>query len=81
MYWKRRKIPSIESKPIVGSLTELITFRKCVAEQFSDFYFDEKTKDKPFVGIHMFHKPAIILRDPELIKRVLVKDFTTFTNR
>ncbi|KAG4067639.1 hypothetical protein HA402_005411 [Bradysia odoriphaga] len=53
----------------------------CVAEQFNDFYFDEKTRHKPFVGIHMFHKPAIILRDTELIKRILVKDFTSFSNR
>lgn len=81
LYWKRRKIPSIESKPLVGSISGMLTFKNCVAEQFSDFYFDEKTKDKPFVGIHMFHKPAVIIRDPELIKRVLVKDFTAFSNR
>lgn len=81
LYWKRRKVSAIESKPFFGSISGILTFKKCVAEQFSDFYFDEKTKHKPFVGIHMFHKPAIIIRDPELIKRVLVKDFTAFTNR
>lgn len=59
----------------------MLTFKKCVAEQFYDFYFDEKTKDKPFVGIHMFHRPAIIIRDPELLKRILVKDFASFSDR
>lgn len=81
LYWKRRKIPSVESKPLIGSLSEMLKLRKCVAEQFSDFYFDEKTKDMPFVGMHIFYKPTIIIRDPELIKRVLVKDFTSFSNR
>ncbi|KAJ6641330.1 putative cytochrome P450 6g2 [Pseudolycoriella hygida] len=81
LYWKRKKIPSIPSKPLIGSVGGMLSFKKCVAQQFSDFYFDKKTKEKPFVGIHMFHKPAIVLRDPELIKRVLVKDFTSFPDR
>lgn len=81
LYWKRKKIPSIHAKPLIGSITGIATFQKSLAEQFHDFYFDESTKDRPFVGIHIFHKPTIMIRDPELIKRVLVKDFSSFSNR
>lgn len=80
-YWKRNKIPYVPAKPIVGNLLDGLVFRKCVAEIFVDIYNDERAIDKPFVGIHFFHKPALVIRDPELIKRVLVKDFTSFNNR
>lgn len=81
LYWKRKKIPSIHARPLIGSIAGMITFQKNVAEQFHEFYFDEATKDEPFVGIHMFQKPTIVIKDPELIKRVLVKDFSSFSNR
>jgi len=81
LYWKRKKVPSINAKPIVGSIFEMLSFRKSVAQQFYAFYFDKATKDEPFVGFHIFHKPAIVIRDPELIKRIVVKDFAAFSNR
>lgn len=81
LYWQLRKIPSIYGKPLIGSITGMLTFQKNVAQQFYDFYFDKSTRDKPFVGIFIFHKPAIVIRDPELLKRVLVKDFAAFQNR
>lgn len=81
LYWKRKKIPSIKAKPLIGSIAGIFSFEKSIADFFYDFYFDESTKGKPFVGIHMFHKPAIVIRDPELIKKLLVKDFASFSNR
>lgn len=81
LYWKRRKIPSIYAKPLVGSIAEMLIFKKSLPELFYNFYFDERTRNEPFVGIHMFHKPAIVMRDAELMKRLLIKDFASFSNR
>ncbi|XP_037043595.1 probable cytochrome P450 6g2 [Bradysia coprophila] len=80
-YWKRNKIPFISAKPIAGNLLDLLLFRKSVAEIFSDIYNDQATSHKPIVGIHFFHKPALVIKDPELIKKVLVKDFNSFNDR
>lgn len=80
-YWKRKKIPYIPAAPVVGNLLDCLRFKKSVAEVFDDIYFDRKTISKPFIGIHFFHKPALIIKDPELIKRVLVKDFSSFSDR
>jgi hypothetical protein len=33
------------------------------------------------VGIFSFDKPSLLIRDPELVKNVLVKDFQTFMDR
>jgi cytochrome P450 family 6 len=37
--------------------------------------------DKPYVGIISFDKPGLLIRDPELVKKILVKDFQTFMDR
>lgn len=80
-YWKRKNIPYIPATPFVGNVEKAVAFKKCVAEQFQDLYLDKDTRDAPFVGIHIFHKPALLIRDLELVKRILVKDFGSFSNR
>lgn len=80
-YWNSHGIPNIPSIPFVGNFWETFAFRKSGAEQFEDLYYDEKTKNEPVVGIHCFHKPSLMVKDPELIKRVLIKDFSNFSDR
>nr|UYU26126.1 cytochrome P450 345D2 [Propylea japonica] len=42
----------------------------------------ETLDDKcPYFGVYMFHKPVFVAKDKELIKRILVKDFSSFSNR
>lgn len=35
-------------------------------------------KDVPYIGYYKFLQPAIVLRDPDLIKDVLIKDCSSF---
>lgn len=44
-----------------------------------DAYFDKGSE--PISGLYFFHKPVLMIRERELIKRILVKDFNYFTNR
>lgn len=37
--------------------------------------------DAPFVGFYIFHKPCLLLRDPEIIKQFLIRDFNIFSDR
>lgn len=80
-YWKRNKVPFVPANPIVGNLLDAMLFRKCVAEVFAHIYNYKRSIDKPLVGCMLFHKPAFFIRDPELIKQVLVKDFASFNDR
>jgi cytochrome P450 len=41
----------------------------------------EKHSDKPYVGIFSFDKPTLLIRDVELVKNILVKDFQYFIDR
>ncbi|EDV98210.1 cytochrome P450 6g1 [Drosophila grimshawi] len=38
-------------------------------------------QDEAVVGIYVLNKPALVIREPELIKSVMIKDFQRFSNR
>lgn len=42
--------------------------------------FYERT-DEPFVGIYGIFRPKLLVCDPELIKKILIQDFSHFTDR
>ncbi|CAH1369189.1 unnamed protein product [Tenebrio molitor] len=52
--------------------------RHCMGEIFSDIYF--KTV-RPFIGFFVLDKPCLLLRNPQIIKRILINDFQYFYDR
>ncbi|XP_075152734.1 putative cytochrome P450 6g2 [Haematobia irritans] len=80
-YWIRHQIVQIEPTPLVGNLGKILRMSEPSAKVIEEFYNHPKAKDKPFVGIYIFYRPALLIRDPELIKRVLIRDFGKFNNR
>ncbi|XP_058794364.1 cytochrome P450 6A1-like [Phymastichus coffea] len=41
----------------------------------------DRFKKHPFHGIYIFHKPILVVNDPELVKIVLIRDFSKFIDR
>jgi hypothetical protein len=37
--------------------------------------------DTPYVGIYILNQPTLMVRSPELLKKILVKDFDKFVDR
>ncbi|XP_044730073.1 cytochrome P450 6k1-like [Chrysoperla carnea] len=77
-YWKERNVPYEEPNLIFGNFYDAFTFKRQITSFFHDQY--RKTNDKVF-GLYVFQRPFLLLRDPELIKHVLVKDFNNFIPR
>jgi cytochrome P450 family 6 len=50
-----------------------------IGERLQQIY--EQHSDKPYVGIFSFDKPNLLIRDVELVKSILVKDFQYFIDR
>ena len=50
-----------------------------IGEHFQQIY--EQHSDKPYVGLFSFDKPILLIRDLELVKNILVKDFQYFIDR
>ena len=78
-YWKRRGVPSPHTHWFFGNFKDGVLFRTSVGHLLGKLY--KEAGDEPFIGIYIMHKPFLLLRDPGLIKQVLVKDFKTFQNR
>ncbi|XP_077285885.1 putative cytochrome P450 6a14 [Arctopsyche grandis] len=77
-YWKFKKVKGPKPTFIFGNMVELFTKRHHLGAHFKYLY--EKTKDLPFAGIYLFHRPAIIINDIDLIKDVLAANFVYFTD-
>jgi cytochrome P450 family 6 len=76
-YFKRHGIEYIESYPILGNFFNT----RGIYNNVEALYNQPKVKDLPFFGFFIFHKPALMINDPELIKRITVKEFSSFTDR
>lgn len=77
-YWKIRKVPCLQPLPFFGNFKELFFFKKNVGEILREIY--DKTTGS-YVGIFVLNDPCLVIRDPELVKVILVKDFQNFTDR
>ncbi|CAH1399864.1 unnamed protein product [Nezara viridula] len=76
-YWKRRNVFSIPKLFIFGNFWQLVMGQK-VSLMFCDIY--KKYKKHRMVGFYCFYKPMLLISDPEIIKRVLVIDFNSFSD-
>jgi cytochrome P450 family 6 len=78
-YWKHMTIPYIKPTFHFGNFEDLIFLRKSTGHVFVDLY--KKLDGEKYGGTYMFMKPGLIFRDPDIIKDVLVMDFTSVHDR
>jgi cytochrome P450 family 6 len=74
--WKKLGIPYIL---FLGNLKECALQKLIIGAQLKKLY--EEHGDKPYVGIFSFDQPSLLVRDPELVKNILVKDSNNFADR
>jgi len=70
-FWKKLGIPYVQPLPFVGNLRELVFLKSGIGNYLQKIY--EEHKDKPYVGIFSFDKPSLVIRDLDLVKKILVK--------
>jgi cytochrome P450 family 6 len=77
-YWSSRGVPFDKPFLIFGSFFDIATRKKHIFHVLRDIY---DKFDTPYVGIYILNQPTLIVRSPEILKRILVKDFDKFLNR
>ncbi|XP_049963611.1 cytochrome P450 6k1-like [Schistocerca serialis cubense] len=75
-YWKKKGLPYMKPSFPLGNGWNAILMRKCPGEDMKDVYFE--TEGKAVVGIYSLNNPLLVVRDPELIKMIVVRDFNYF---
>ncbi|KAB0797625.1 hypothetical protein PPYR_08618 [Photinus pyralis] len=77
-YWQKLNVQYVKPVPFFGNSFQIFTSQVTIGELLGNLY---KQFDAAFFGMYMLHKPVLVIRDPELIKKVLVKDFHHFHDR
>jgi len=75
-FWQILGIPYVKPTPFVGNLKECAFQKVNIGKHLQQIYVENS--DKPYVGIFSFDKPILFIRDVELVKNILVKDFHYF---
>ncbi|KYM99949.1 putative cytochrome P450 6a13 [Cyphomyrmex costatus] len=78
-FWKCRGVPFKKPTVLVGNFGPLLLFRKSQPEGVKEMY--QWFKNERFFGAFRVRSPVLILRDPDLVRSVCVKDFSSFLNR
>ncbi|XP_046629103.1 probable cytochrome P450 6a14 [Neodiprion virginianus] len=78
-YWSSKGIA--QSTPTIpfGNLWPVITAKKSVGQLMRDLYLD--CRENRMFGVYSFHKPTLVVCDPEIIRFIMTKEFTAFQDR
>lgn len=80
-YWKRLGLPEIPNKRfLVGHFSLSLAMTRSFGEICADLYA-QIPPGNPLAGAYIFFQPAVVIKDPELLRCALVKDFSSFHDR
>ncbi|XP_060657330.1 probable cytochrome P450 6w1 [Drosophila nasuta] len=80
-YWQRLGVKSITASPIFGNTRKFLTAKVAFFDQINVLHNTPGFEKEPLIGVYLMHRPALIIKDLELIKTVMIKKFNYFTNR
>ncbi|XP_046602915.1 cytochrome P450 6A1-like [Neodiprion virginianus] len=78
-FWKERGILGPEPGLIFGNMKDVLLVRENFGVQLKKIC--DQFPGAPLIGVYDRRTPVLIVRDPELIKDVMIKDFSTFSER
>jgi len=80
-YWAENGVPHLEMGFLGGSegFTDVILKRKHVLDLMKEHY--SKFPEEKIYGIFSITKPTLVIKDPDIVRQIFVKDFNSFTDR
>ncbi|XP_034937404.1 cytochrome P450 6k1-like [Chelonus insularis] len=80
-YWTRRGIEQLPNPHIIfGHVKDAMLFRTAPGFHMGQLYLSARP-EAPYIGFYIFHKPCLLVRDPEVAKQMFVTDFEIFSDR
>lgn len=78
-YWIKRGVREVKTKePFFGSVRKTVLMQQQFSLHALDMY--KELDGAKFGGYFDLRRPTLMVRDPELIKQIMVKDFASFTD-
>nr|QEP99751.1 cytochrome P450 monooxygenase CYP6AW1 [Glyphodes pyloalis] len=78
-YWLLKKVPYQEPCPIFGNFGPMFIMRRSYTSMLKYFY--NKYRTEKFVGIFQARRPTLMVIDLDIVKNVLSKEFSNFSDR
>ncbi|XP_050439207.1 LOW QUALITY PROTEIN: uncharacterized protein LOC126844826 [Adelges cooleyi] len=78
-YWRKRNVPYGRPLPMFGNFATVIFGIEHISDLFNRLY--KQSFGHKYWGIYQMRAPTLMLRDPDLITKVLIKDFSHFTDK
>ncbi|XP_011878211.1 PREDICTED: cytochrome P450 6a2-like [Vollenhovia emeryi] len=78
-YWTSRGVNGPKPIPFFGNIANFMLGNNSLGGFYKEIY--DRYPNDAVVGIFLRGSPVLLLRDPDYIKQVLIKDFTSFANR
>ncbi|XP_073982991.1 cytochrome P450 6k1-like [Rhodnius prolixus] len=78
-YWKNRRIAYLKPLPLFGNFLPVFCLKKSIGEVYMDAYF--KFPKEKLVGVYETVFPVLVVRDPKIVEKIMVKDFQHFVDR
>ncbi|XP_059491239.1 cytochrome P450 9e2-like isoform X2 [Neocloeon triangulifer] len=75
-YWQKRGVKFLKPVPVFGSAPSIYMMKEHFFQFLQRAY--RENENEPFVGYFSGTTPNLMIIDPELIKRIFVKDFSHF---
>ncbi|XP_049764813.1 probable cytochrome P450 6a20 [Schistocerca cancellata] len=75
-YWQRVGVPCPEPSVPFGNIKHAMIGKKHITEVIRDIYC--QMEGQPFCGFYRFREPLLLVRDADLARTMLVRDFTSF---
>jgi cytochrome P450 family 6 len=75
-YWRERGVLQLKPSFPFGNCGDLVLMRKSFGETFADHY--KLFAGNKFGGVYLVFRPQLLIRDPDIIKNIIVKDFDHF---
>ncbi|XP_065205534.1 probable cytochrome P450 6a13 [Planococcus citri] len=79
LYFEKLGIPYIKPTLVLGNIKDVVLLRTSIAEWYADMY--RQLDPHKLGGIFIGTQPVIMIRDPDLIRNILVRDFGYFCDR
>lgn len=77
-YWEKKGVKCVPAVPLFGNCLPMILNKKNVGEILEDVY--NAYPEESAIGYYEFLTPRLLIRDNELVQKVLIKDFGHFVD-
>nr|ULR85483.1 cytochrome P450 [Spodoptera frugiperda] len=78
-YWEVRGVKHDKPLPLFGNNLQGYLFRSSMTQVADELYW--RYPDEKVVGFYRSSRPELLIRDPEIAKRILITDFAHFFER